>query len=77
MVVYGDETCDKCGQPADAGWNICSRCKKKEVQKQVGEDVYIDSMGIAWTQEEIEEAGGVSEIERMCNEADPSHAQLE
>lgn len=49
-----------------ADWTICRGC----LQSQVGEDKYIDSLGIVWNKEELEEAGGVSEVERLCAEAD-------
>jgi hypothetical protein len=34
-----------------------------------GDDVYIDCLGIAWTPEDLEEAGGIEEVARLANEA--------
>jgi reverse gyrase len=62
--------CHNCGgeYPDEmmADWTICRNC----MQDQVGEDKYIDSLGIVWSKEELEEAGGEKEVELMCEEAD-------
>lgn len=35
-----------------------------------GEPVFMDSLGICWTKDELEEAGGQNEVMRMSIEAD-------
>ena len=54
--------CRYCGgQFADnmmADLTICFSCKKHEMEKMFGEEVFIDSLGIAWTKKELDEAGG-------------------
>lgn len=61
--------CHTCGRPYDDSfpdWSICGNC----LQQQVGEDKYIDSLGIVWSQDELQEVGGVGQVEVMCQEAD-------
>lgn len=40
-----------------------------EMKKAGREVAYMDSLGISWTQEELDEAGGLAEVIRMNNEA--------
>lgn len=60
-----------CGGMATPGWETCSPCDKEQMMEYYesqGEEVYIDSLGIAWTDDELAEAGGMSEVEKMCND---------
>lgn len=41
-----------------------------EAQKESGREVvYMDSFGISWTQEELDDAGGLQEVIRLNREA--------
>jgi hypothetical protein len=40
------------------------------MQHEVGDDHYIDSLGIVWSKEELADAGGRQEVERLCAEND-------
>lgn len=40
------------------------------MEEALGESVYMDSLGIAWTAKDLEEAGGRLEVDRMVAEAD-------
>lgn len=66
--------CHNCGgyfhQNAMADWTICFGCKQRETEKECGEPVFIDSLGITWTASELEEAGGKAEVMRMGREID-------
>ena len=53
-----------------ADWTICGGCKQREMEAISGEPVFIDSLGIAWTKSEMEEAGGQSEVVKMAQGAD-------
>jgi len=53
-----------------ADWTICAGCKQREMEKISGESVFVDSLGIAWTKSELEEAGGMDEVVKMAKEAD-------
>lgn len=55
-MVYGNETCQTCGAPADADWTICSNCKLIEMQEITGEDGFVDGNGIFWTHDEWSKA---------------------
>ena len=66
------ENCNNCGKPYDdsfADWTICRECKYQLENASGRKTVYIDSLGISWTQEELEEAGGLSEVIRLNKEA--------
>lgn len=61
--------CHSCGRPYDESfpdWTICLDCLYNEVP----DDSYIDSLGIVWTPEDLEEAGGQGEVDKMAYEAD-------
>jgi len=72
-ICYPKETvmseCHCCGgsyPDADmADWTICRSC----MARQMPADTYIDSLGICWSPEDVQEAGGVEEIEKMCRES--------
>lgn len=68
------QQCHNCGgQFPDAymaDWTICVNCKRSAMEEMYGEPVFIDSLGIAWTQAEIEEAGGIHEVQKMAYDAD-------
>lgn len=69
-----DQQCHVCGQlfydSQMADWTICFACKKHQMEELLGEDVYIDSLGITWTKEELENAGGIAEVQQMAHDAD-------
>jgi len=64
------DPCHDCGRPYDdsfADWTICRSCMfKRQEDRGV---VYMDSLGICWTQEELDEAGGKQEVIRLNNGA--------
>jgi hypothetical protein len=66
--------CHNCGgmfhDDMMADWTICYGCKQRQMEEYHGEPVFMDSLGIAWTQAELEEAGGKAEVMRMAAEAD-------
>ena len=62
------ETCHGCGGYPDADWTICSTCKKQQMEEALGEEVYIDGLGIAWTKKDLEDAGGRNEVDRLVSE---------
>jgi hypothetical protein len=68
------QLCNGCYRKFDesqmADWTICIGCKKKQMEDYLDEEVYIDALGIGWTKDEIEEAGGIVEVRRMVEEAD-------
>jgi len=68
------QQCHNCGgmfpDEAMADWTICFHCKQQQMDEYLGEPVFIDSLGICWTEEELKEAGGRDEVMRMCAEAD-------
>lgn len=62
--------CHNCGRPYDdsfADWTICRDCMWQ--MEQARGVVYLDSLGISWTQEELDEAGGLSEVIKLNKEA--------
>lgn len=65
--------CHNCGgefsddQMAD--WTICRSCYQKEMEGIKREPVYVDSLGIAWTQQELDAAGGREEVDRLNRES--------
>ncbi len=64
------ENCYGCGRPYDdsfADWTICRDCMRQEQQERGV--VYMDSLGICWTQEELDDAGGMQEVVRLNAEA--------
>jgi len=69
------ENCYGCGRPYDdsfADWTICRGCAMQQAMEQYPEDhkpVYMDSLGIVWTQKDLEEAGGLKEVIRLNKEA--------
>ncbi len=65
-----DQICYGCGGYPDADWTICSSCKRRQLEEAWGEPVFIDSLGIAWTQSDLDETGGVLEVMRMAYDAD-------
>lgn len=66
--------CHNCGgmfpDSMMADWTICFNCMRQRMEEALGEEVFIDQLGIAWTQSDIEEAGGIDEIKNMASEAD-------
>ena len=52
-----------------ADWTICFSCMKQQMEEIKGEPVFMDSLGIAWTQSELDEAGGKEEVMKMSKEA--------
>lgn len=66
------EGCHGCGRPYDdsfADWTICRSCMMSQAQESGMEVAYMDSLGIMWTQQDLEEAGGLQEVIRMNKEA--------
>ncbi len=75
------EGCYTCGRAYDdsfADWTICRPCMIAHYEQQEFEDeadeytnkkVYMDSLGISWSQAELDEAGGLHEVIRLNNEA--------
>lgn len=64
------ESCHGCGRPYDdsfADWTMCRSCAFEQQQERGV--VYMDSLGICWTQEELDEAGGLQEVIRLNSEA--------
>lgn len=58
--------CHGCGRPYDdsfADWTICRDCMWQHQQER--DVVYMDSIGICWTQEELDDAGGLQEVMRL------------
>jgi hypothetical protein len=53
-----------------ADWTICFGCKQREMERITGEPIFMDSLGIAWTPEELAEAGGKEEVMKMARESD-------
>lgn len=66
-------TCQVCGNEFDYNSSpahcVCASCYEKEIRKAYDEEVFIDPLGIPWTQKEMEKAGGYREIIKMCDEA--------
>ena len=70
------EGCYGCGRPYDdsfADWTICRDCmweQNRMAEETTGRKVvYMDSLGISWTQEELDEAGGLKEVIKLNKEA--------
>lgn len=66
------ESCHNCGRPYDdsfADWTICRECANQLEALSGREIVYRDSLGISWTQEELDSAGGLQEVIRLNREA--------
>lgn len=64
------ENCHSCGRPYEdsfADWTICRECAMNEARERGA--VYMDSLGITWTQEELDNAGGIEEVIRLNKEA--------
>ena len=64
--------CNFCGRPYDdsfADWTICRDCANQKELESGREIVYRDSLGISWTQEELDSAGGLAEVIKMNKEA--------
>ena len=64
------ENCYVCGCPYDdsfADWTMCRDCAWKDGQERGV--VYLDSLGISWTQEDLDEAGGLQEVIKLNKEA--------
>lgn len=62
--------CHSCGRPYDdsfADWTICRSCKQQQMEKYHGEPVYMDALGICWTQAELDEAGGQAEVDQLAS----------
>lgn len=66
------ENCYGCGRPYNdsfADWTICRDCMWEQQKKSGRDIVYMDSLGITYTQEELEDMGGLTEVIRLNNEA--------
>lgn len=66
------QPCTGCGRPYDdsfADWSICRDCKHQQMEEALGEPVYMDGLGICWTQSDLEEAGGQREVDRLVAES--------
>lgn len=66
------ENCYGCGRPYDdsfADWTICRSCAMQQMQGAGRKVAYMDSLGITWTQQELDEAGGLQEVIRMNKDA--------
>ena len=67
------DDCHSCGRTYDdsfADWTICRDCKQRQMEEYHGGPVYVDDLGIPWSQSELMEAGGREEVDRMVAEAD-------
>lgn len=67
------EPCYGCGRPYDdsfADWTMCRECAWAQMQQWEEPPVYMDALGIAWTQSQLDEAGGKHEVDKMVAEAD-------
>ncbi len=67
------ENCHGCGRPYDdsfADWTICRSCKQKQMEETLGEEVYMDALGICWTAQDLEEAGGREEVDRLVAQSE-------
>lgn len=61
--------CHRCGLPYNESfpdWSICGSCLREEIP----EDSFVDSLGIVWSPQELEEAGGIHEVMKMAYDAD-------
>jgi len=66
------EGCHGCGRPYDdsfADWTICRGCMWEQQKESGREVVYMDSLGISWTEEELKDAGGLQEVIKLNKEA--------
>lgn len=65
--------CNGCGgffhNDMMADWTICFGCKQRDMEKIAGEPVFMDSLGIDWTQSELDEAGGKQAVIDMAKDA--------
>ena len=66
------ENCHNCGRPYDdsfADWTICRDCMWEQnhmAEETTGRKVvYMDLLGISWSQEELDEAGGLVEVIKL------------
>lgn len=62
--------CHGCNRPYDdsfADWTICRECMWEQQEERGA--VYMDSFGICWTQEELDEAGGLQEVIKLNKQA--------
>ena len=68
--------CHNCGgyfhDDMMADWTICFGCKQRMMEEATGGPIFMDSLGIAWTPKELEEAGGKAEVMKMARESDAS-----
>ena len=66
--------CHNCGgffhEAMMADWTICFGCKQREMEEATGEEIFMDSLGIAWTKSELGEAGGKDEVRKLAIEGD-------
>ncbi len=66
------EGCHGCGRPYDDSfqdWTICRSCAWEQMQQWEDPPVYMDSLGIGWSQKELDEAGGIQEVIKLNKEA--------
>lgn len=65
--------CESCGGdfPMESmpSWTLCAGCYEVAVRENYGEDVYIDGLGIVWTPEDLAEAGGRAEVDKLVAES--------
>lgn len=52
-----------------ADWSVCRSCMERDMEQYHEGPVYIDSLGIVWSQEELKEAGGQQEVDSLAREA--------
>lgn len=68
------QQCEVCGGMfPDAmmpDWTRCGGCKQRMTEEEYGEPVFMDSLGIVWTEKELEEAGGMQEVVKMAHDGD-------
>ena len=64
--------CHSCGMPYNdsfADWTICRPCMQRQMEAYHEEPVFMDALGICWTRGELEEVGGIQEVQRLASDA--------
>lgn len=68
-------TCQTCNNEYNIGemadWTICYNCMRNE--KMSMDYIYVDSLGIGWTEHDLRDAGGVREVEKLCTASKPTN----
>lgn len=52
-----------------ADWTVCRNCQLAFFEAYHEGPVYLDALGIAWSEDELKEAGGKEEVDRMVRDA--------